>query len=525
MIRKLLIALMAAFVAMGLTLVTTGCEEGSKQESNRYNDLFLEIDEIHFQISQEMILKSSTPRDKQAVTEILENIKSAFVDLSRDPRNKAAYIRIKQAVRTLRDRVQILEKDHATLIPLIRKALDHAYATAREVGIDFYVDWSIYSFRFSRPIAEEGFVSYPQGAWSEDWALDRSYVATRVQNGDAWLIAPAMDLTGVANPQFRIVHTININQNNREPEFKRQEFLKKSFRARVSMDYRGGDPSPEACGCTWVDVGLGPLPSSKDFHSVESPEIDLSRFRGKNVSIALYYDTRDLGRHYVNWNVALFEVSGAGTYEESQGRVMKTHLAYSFGKKELEPFQVVTQTPNSLQWETGGRGNGYEWAIIKNRESNRSPAVRTSSLLLSPRYVLDGIRNPLFSLVEVINHSGNLDLSELKIMISPDYTGGNVLEATWYSIERDLTGEIPERSWDDLTISGVPLGDLEGGKFTLLFWFDSKKDNNVIWELKNFSIEGKGGLLLTEPFLEPPSIPLLEAPAPPPAPPEGPVFE
>lgn len=517
MAEKLLTFLQAVILTLCCVGMLTGCnDEKSKQESSRYQQLIQNIDEIDFQISQEMILKASSPRDKESIRGLLRELKNGFIRLSRNPADQLGYSLIERAIKTLRyDHIQILEKDRATLTPLIQNALDMAYATAQDVGADFQVDWAIYSFRFSRPITEEGFISFPQGAWKEDWALDRSYVATNQNSVVSWLIAPAMDLTKVAHPKFRIVHTININSNDRrEKSFDRQAFLRQSFKAKVSLDYLGGDPSPEACNCTWEDVDLGPLPSSKDFHTTESPEIDLSRFRGKNVSIALFFDVTGLGSHYVNWNVSLFEVSGAGSREESQGRVTKTHLAYSFGKKELAPFQVITQTPESLQWQTGGRGNGYDWVVAQNSDfRNNIPFSRTSSLLISPRYVIGGVSDPIFSLEEKINHNGSLDLSELKILISSDYTGGSVLDATWHPIERSEDLQIPKGSWDSLFLQGISLKNLTQPKFTLLFWYDSKSPKNkTIWELIGFALEGKGGTLSTEPFHKPPSIPALVTP-------------
>ncbi len=502
--------LLVVFLILGLGL--TGCEDEGEQYDPRFRDIISDIDEVQFQITQEMILKSSTPRDKAIIRQHLRSIRDGFIRLSRDQRDELGYALIKRAVKAMRyDFIQVLERDRATLTPLIQGAVEQATRAAEEVGIRFKVDWSIYSFRFSEPLEKEGFVSWPQGAWQVDWALDRSYVSTRGQDSDAWLIAPAMDLREVENPTFRIVHTININSNSREKIFDRQAFLSKSFRARISLNYRGGDPDPEKCGCQWEELDLGKLPSSKDFHTVESPEIDLSRFRGENVSIAIYYDTRRLPKHYVNWNISLFEVAGAGTYESSTGRVVKTLLAYDFGKKRLDPFQVLTQTPESLQWETGGREGSYEWAVVKNRAGNKEPFQRTSSLLLSPIFVIENGKKPVLSITEVINYIGTLNLDELKILISPDYQGGNILDANWIPVERDPELEIPEKSWGDIVTFGVELGELPNSQFTLLFWFDSKTESNMVWELKNFSLEAKGGVLKARHFKSAPYIPPLES--------------
>ncbi|MCB0371063.1 MAG: hypothetical protein KDD45_17000, partial [Bdellovibrionales bacterium] len=272
-------------------VILTGCDDKKEASSKKYDSIIRNVDEVDYLIQQEMILRKSSEGDRDNIRKLLQDLRIGFSRLNNNPSDELGITLVKRAIRLIRYQ-QLLEGDKARFDLIINEAATALYEISSTYSIPLNIEWLLYSFRFSEDLENKGYISWPQGAWSVDWALDRSYVSVQDSNAQAYLISPNFDLRDVKRASFAIEHTININRNKRSTkDLDRREILKQSFHAKISTDYKGGDPSESVCGCHWIDVDLGELPSSKDFHTVESQRVDLSPFLGeKNVSIAFYYD-------------------------------------------------------------------------------------------------------------------------------------------------------------------------------------------------------------------------------------------
>lgn len=486
-------------------LFNLGCEEKQKTVSPEYTGLVQEMDELEYLVSQSVLLRSSQARDREAITQAIRDVRNGLLLIGQNKSDSVGYKLVKRGVEEIRSH-QMLEEDRAQIEAALDDVIATVIQTARANGQDITIDWLLYSFRFSEPLDKAGFISWPAGKWETDWALDRPHVKVRGGNTRAYLIAPNFDLTQVNNPRFRIEHTLNIDRNDRRPKdpWDRQEFLRKSFKARVSTDYTGGDPNEKVCGCTWQEVDLGELPASKDFHAVQSQEISLAAFQGQNVSIMLDYNTENLGEHYITWQVSAFQILGDGLLGDGKGRVERI-LNHSFNKQDLAPFIAVTGADSSPKWEMGGFKPGqFDYVKIASRKFKDAPLESVNAALISPTYVLTEADGAELTISEVIRKFGAFDSRDLKILISDRYKGGPIRFEEWEEIERNQA-DFEDGKWTDVVTSGIPLQGLS--QFTLMFFLKTSTAD-VTWEILNFHVRAKKGQVREVSPKVPPVLPV-----------------
>lgn len=493
------------------------CDKSS-EDNTEFTEVIRQLDEAEFFIQQEIMLKSTTPEVKQSLRRALREIRNGFIRLQKNVNDDLGFRLVERGLEQLKFyENEIQERDVSRLKTIVENVNAELHQVAKLTGRDVSFSWVLFTYRFSEEIEKvnkKGFRSWPESAWEPDWALDRPSIGVNGSKS-AYLVTPTFDLTDIKDPTFNIVHTIQISRDRNRPKapWNRKYILNNAFKAYASLDYISGDP--HLCGCTWEPVDLGDLPTSKEFHSSESPNISLKKYQGQKVTLAFHFNTlpKPMGPHYINWDINLFQLKGSGpNVLYSSEKPPEALFLHRFNKESLNPFVKLSPLPEGNQWKPGKRPgeDDFEWVEVNHKNDQNNPEKRISSLLVSPLLSLDELVKPELEILEVINHSGSYDLSQLKIMVSTDYQGGNILEAKWIELQRSKDLEIPEKSWGDITsrFDFSEYSELNGESMTLLFWMQSEQ-SRVVWEIKNLKILANSGEVSSQAHSTPPFIPLL----------------
>ena len=469
--------------------------------SREVDALLSDIESIQGNIDQKRFLSFSTPRDRESITQLLSRIQIITLRLDSHPHDQLALRELFQTFKEL-ERFQILKRDGAPIHNFIQRLglLIEKYARHQNVTFDDLV-WPLFKHHFSSTLAPfANFSSAGRGRWKLDWVLNEvSYVSVNGFQTHTWLLSPSFDLGGVRNPSFKIKHTIIINPNNSaDIPFSRRRILDTAFKAKVSVDYSGGDPA----GAHWKEVSLTPLPSSYEFHTIDSPQVDLGDFAGKaNVTVALQFsmDAKTLGRHYVNWQVRTFELLGATEAETlSFAPREKKLFEHSFNSNDFTPFQTLSIGPRSARWEPFGFNGRIVYAKVSGRRNQKNDAW-----LFSPRFILrDTSPSSLSKFALAIKHTvRNPRWEGLQLKVSTDYEGGNPHDATWSLLPiapSDPAAAVPPDSWVDLNPPPIDLSAFLNQNIVIAFHYQSSpfKDSGV-WEIESVTILGHGDTLKT----------------------------
>lgn len=115
---------------------------------------------------------------------------------------------------------------------------------------------------------------------------------------ESWAVSPAINLTDSKQAVLSFSHAINkLNDTST---------MKDMMTAWVSTDYAG-----DVTAATWTQVTIPTYPAGTSWSFVESGDIDLTEFCGKNAYIAFKYTSTD--DNSGGWEVDNFTVKGDGT--------------------------------------------------------------------------------------------------------------------------------------------------------------------------------------------------------------------
>jgi hypothetical protein len=229
---------------------------------------------------------------------------------------------------------------------------------------------------------------------------------------------------------------------------------------------------------------LEPFPSGRDFHSVDSPEIDLSAYEGKVIRIAFEYDMNmdTYGKHYLTWEIFKFDLYGVGQLNEvapaaisanpvsPNKPVSTTDFTWEqrFKKGLLEPFKNYVKVANSAPWISADRAG----TSIARVASVTDPS---DSWLISPSYDLVSVSEMSISVNQTASPATG---QQLHLWVSSDFTGGD-----------------PEKAkWDELTLGkdAIDLKAYVGKKVVFAFEFIDPGGTQNSWEIQSLTLRGKG---------------------------------
>lgn len=426
-------------------------------------------------------LNTLSSRDRSALSTLLGDLKIGLLRLAENSQDLDALRLLKRALLEWeKAAVQLQRTDDAVFTDFLGRTYSLLERQSRVLGFDMEnLTWALYRTDFAGGLGD--FSSFSTGVnWETDWALDEPLVKINASGVKAWLVSPTFDLREVRDPGFRIEHLFMMNRNNRFPDdiFDRKRIVNEAFKVMVSTNYEKGAPEQ----AQWERVDISPLPSSYNFHAVESPIVSLEKFRGEKVTVAFLFDMhKGLGNHYVTWQLNRFELFGAGPQPKTHPRI-RALWSHSFTTKELKPFQVGEYgAPGSPRWESFAPAGSVKFAKVG------SASAPNESWLLSPRLELTGQDLQLL----VRETVQNTEWRNLSLLVSADYQGGDPREARWTELNR-VNPPLPAKDkWTDFNAGPFDLQSFAGQSIVVAFRYrDEGGPGNRIWEIGSLQIQG-----------------------------------
>lgn len=486
MTQKILSIFMGGALALGLVACQPATETTQKTADPAALELVREAEKLQEGVRLGQRLTSLSTRDRDALTVLLNDIKVGLLRVAEDSKDIDA-LRILKRGLTEWDKasVQLQRTDEGVFTAFLGKVYGLLNERSQAAGVNVDdLSWALYVNDFATGV--EPFTSVSNGAmWESDWALDEPLVRVSGYDLKAWLITPTFDLTNVNDASFRIEHLFMINRNTGKfatDVFDRKKIVTEAFKVMVSKNYESGDPA----AATWEQVDISPLPSSYNFHAVQSPLISLEKFRGEKVAIAFLFDmpSSRLGHHYVTWQINKFELFGAGPTPSMLPRP-RNLWAHSFNSNDFKPFQTGSfGSDNAPKWLPFATSPGAQPKFAKVG----SNGTNFEAWLISPLVKLHA-DELAFSMKEVVR---NPDFTKIKVLISSNYQGGDPRQATWNELLRPKTPVVEPDVWKDLRSGPIDLTAYKDQTVAIAFQFiDDGTPGDRVWEIENLQIIGK----------------------------------
>lgn len=430
-------------------------------------------------------LNSLSVRDHGALTTLLNDLKVGLLLVAEDGQDLDALRILKRGlIEWDKAAVQLQRIDEAVFTTFLAKVWGLLNERSQAAGVNVEdLSWALYINDFATGV--EPFTSVSNGAmWESDSVQDQYFVRIKGTDLKAWLITPTFDLRNVKQPSFRIEHLFNVDRNTNftTVAFDRKKIVTEAFKVLVSTNYEAGDPA----AANWEPVDISPLPSSYNFHAVQSPLISLEKFRGEKVAIAFLFDfpTSRLGRHYVEWQIRKFELFGAGPTPNMLPRP-RNLWAHSFNSQSFKPFQAGTfGDAAGAKWLPFATAPGAPPKTAKVR----SNATNFEAWLISPLVKLEAEELSL-SVKEAVR---NPDFAKFRMLISKDYQGGDPRNATWLELERPETPLVEPDTLKFLRSGPFDLTAYQNQTIALAFQFvNDGTPGDRSWDIENLQITGK----------------------------------
>lgn len=474
---------------LGLVFALTGCQPANDAKPApdlQALELVREAEKLQEGVRLGQRLNSLTVRDRDALASLLNDIKVGLLRVAENNRDMDALRILKRGLTEWeKSAVQLQRTDEGVFTAFLTRVYGLLNDRARAAGVDVDdLTWAIYVTDFATGV--EPFSSVSNGAmWEADWALDEPLVRVSGYDVKAWLITPTFDLTQVRDPSFRIEHLFMINRNTGRfatDVFDRKRIVTEAFKVMVSRNYESGDPAL----ATWEQVDISPLPSSYNFHAVQSPLVSLEKFRGDKVAVAFLFDmpSSQLGHHYVTWQINRFELFGAGPTPTMLPRP-RALWSHSFSARDFKPFQSGSFGDGAMgSWQPFATSPGAMPKFAKVG-SNGAPF---EAWLVSPLLKLAGDELAL-NFKEVVR---NTEFTNLRVLVSADYRGGDPREASWQEVLRPKIPVVKPDSWQDVRSGPIDLTAFKDRTVALAFQYvDDGAPGDRVWEIENLEIVGK----------------------------------
>lgn len=468
------------FVLMSSIISCSDNTEIITESSTQYRELISKADGLQEAFTERRILSQSSGRDKIGFENSLKEARYALILLSQNPNNSFAVQLGYRAIKEL-DLIVISRADQPLVDQFYRELGTVISEAASRLGIDLgTLDWRLYSTNFSAGIAPWGVFSSASN-WETGVSLDESYISVRGPNNKAWLLSPSFDFTGISNPSIRIVHQTRVDRNDRMGDaFNRVLINQEVFRAFITTNYNEEDPNT----IEWKPLDLGAMPSSVDFHTVESPKIDLSAYADQKVTIAfvLNADPRVIGNHFITWQISTFELYGQGEMRPFTPRASVLY-EHSFTRNTLLPYKQLQILENGAQFVPFAFGANFRLAKIGTNGNATdtwlfSPALTIANQDLLKLTIKETVLNPQYD--------------KMELLISKNFTGGNPEEADWTPLER-VNPPTPANGTRANIVSGpFDMTEYLNQKIVLAARFKAEPADDIVWDIETISLIGIG---------------------------------
>ncbi len=527
-------------------ILPTACSQDDEKSARteRYPEieqLIEAVQSVDSALARGFLLRSATPRVQNEFQENLYRIRAAAYLLRADPRDADALGQLHQSFKTY-ETLNLIQDDRTLLegfIDKLRQTLDMLSsmqgASLDGFGTERLRTLFAHNFNLANDLGD--FRTYtPAQNKAQSWKVtscgircgNLEYLIAQVEKpGDeTWLLSPRLALAD------RDGMTLKIEGSARGPLVDVQgDGADRRFHILVSEVYTGGNVQESD---QWQDVTdlLINFPGGKYAAQFRSfgIELDLSRFRGKTVSVALRLSAKPSqivpDRPETQWQVNKFTVTGKGDFSLAQltspvparpdtsVRQPTTPPPPTTAPAPASPANAACASGTDLQFaykpsiEAFGTSQG-ELAFVNVLADKDPKYVKFSGRLKIDGQMLNktGQAWLVSNAIEAKGFSklclsfdsglwfGDVTKTQAEVLISTDYAG-DTSTATWKSVPLPtnfiMSDRVPGVA-QLVRVSQLPLSALLDGKetFTLAFRYTSDEATAPWWGIKEVAVSGQ----------------------------------
>jgi hypothetical protein len=179
----------------------------------------------------------------------------------------------------------------------------------------------------------------------------------------------------------------------------------------------------------------------------------------------------------------------AGLQGKTLDQVERVLFSTKFSES-LEPFSTLTAGTNKVGWIKSNHEE-VNFAFAKTGKAD----TELHTWLFSPTFDLTNVRNPRFNIKQSINRYGKPISDSVFVLVSDNYTGGEVTDATWEYVQ---FARVPDGSnFAVIQSEDYDLSRYAGKKITIAFQYRFKsaegyKNDGPTWQLNSLNLMGNG---------------------------------
>ena len=321
---------------------------------------------------------------------------------------------------------------------------------------------------------------------SESWVIDYStakmtgYVGGANKANEDWLISSPVSLEGVTNVNLTMKYIARYFSN-----------LNQDVTIQVSSEYTSGDPTL----VNWTEISAD-LVEGNNWNDFYTAEIDLSRFAGQEVVVAVKYLSSEVKAGTIEIQSMLIQEGGGVTPPTPQpgGELQSIPYTQSFAS-EFGTYAVF-DSKGTQSWE-------IDYSTAKMTGYVGGSYYANEDWLISSPVDLSGVSEAKMTMVYIGRYFNNIN-EEVTIWASTDYAWSKVNDpesANWVQVPATLT---EGSNWNDFLTAEITLADatgqpLTGQTVTFAVKYTSTDTKAGTMEIKSITIEEGSGVTPTPP--------------------------
>ena len=321
---------------------------------------------------------------------------------------------------------------------------------------------------------------------SESWVIDYStakmtgYVGGANKANEDWLISSPVSLEGVTNVNLTMKYIARYFSN-----------LNQDVTIQVSSEYTSGDPTL----VNWTEISAD-LVEGNNWNDFYTAEIDLSRFAGQEVVVAVKYLSSEVKAGTIEIQSMLIQEGGGVTPPTPQpgGELQSIPYTRSFAS-EFGTYAVF-DSKGTQSWK-------IDYSTAKMTGYVGGSYYANEDWLISSPVDLSGVSEAKMTMVYIGRYFNNIN-EEVTIWASTDYAWSKVNDpesANWVQVPATLT---EGSNWNDFLTAEITLADatgqpLTGQTVTFAVKYTSTDTKAGTMEIKSITIEEGSGVTPTPP--------------------------
>ena len=296
---------------------------------------------------------------------------------------------------------------------------------------------------------------------------------TNYANED-WLISKQVSLEGVSNVSMTMTYIARYFND-----------LNNDITVQVSSNYTGGDPN----AAEWTQVDASWI-SGSNWTDFVSTTIDLSRFAGQKVTVAVKYVSTDEKAGTIEVQSILIQEGSGPTPPPGPGPSGEVQQMPYFQSFETDFGTYMTYDVLGAQsWE-------IDYATAKMTGYLNSTYYANEDWLISSPVALTGVDDAKMTMNYIGRYFTNIN-EDVTIWASTDYTwGSDPTTATWTQVSASLS---EGSNWSNFLTAEIALTEFVGQTVTFAVKYVSTDSKAGTMEIQSICIEEGSGTGPTPP--------------------------